>query len=123
LPFDTKQLPAGYHGKKEAQSLFTLGKASWWGGHYWNWASAQLLPHVGPYFGNALTLVLYLTLNALDKLWKCWLWEESLAGGKHQKRVFWLMPACDELFALGHVNQLTGYVHELKRYIPCTKES
>jgi hypothetical protein len=28
-------------------------------------------------------------------------------GGKHQKRVFWLMPACDELFALGHVNELT----------------
>jgi len=29
FPFDTKQLPAGYHGKKEVRSLFTLGKASW----------------------------------------------------------------------------------------------
>ncbi len=38
FPFDTEQLPAGYHGKKEVRSLFTLGKASWWGGHYRNWA-------------------------------------------------------------------------------------
>jgi hypothetical protein len=25
------------------------------------------------------------------------------------------MPACDELFALGHVNELKGYVHELNQ--------
>jgi hypothetical protein len=70
------------------RSLFPLGKASWWGGHYWNWASAQLPPCVGPYFGNALTLVLYLTLNALDQWWKCWLWEESLAATSTKKECF-----------------------------------
>ncbi len=86
--FDTEQIPAGYHGRKEARSLFTLGKASWWGGHYRNWASAQLPPCVGPYFGTALTLVLYLTLNALDQWWKCWLWEESLVAASTKKECF-----------------------------------